>query len=113
MRLAGLPPKKIFEQARRTLAKLLDCRETELAKTILDWRTQDWSADPLTRGAYSFSVVGQEDAPKQIARPVAGTLFFAGEATADPLELGTVHGALASGERAAREIIARMRRRPR
>jgi monoamine oxidase len=35
---------------------------------------------------------------------VAGTLFFAGEATAT--DLGTVHGALASGVRAAEEILA-------
>jgi monoamine oxidase len=111
MKLAGRPPKEIFKQARRTLAKLLGCREAALAKSILDWRTHDWAMDPLTRGAYSFSVAGQEKAPREIARPVASTLFFAGEATADPLELGTVHGALASGERAAREIIAVIKRR--
>jgi len=35
-------------------------------------------------------------------------LFFAGEATGDVLELGTVHGALASGERAAREMERRL-----
>jgi monoamine oxidase len=34
------------------------------------------------------------------------TLFFAGEATADGEEVGTVHGALSSGVRAAKEVIA-------
>ena len=70
----------------------------------MDWRTHDWAADPLTRGAYSFSIAGLEDAPQRLAKPIAGTLFFAGEATADALDLGTVHGALTSGDRAAREI---------
>ena len=47
-------------------------------------------------------------APERLARAVGGVLFFAGEATADVLELGTVHGALASGERAAREMERRL-----
>ena len=111
LKLAGRPPKEIFEEARGTFAKLLGCRETALAKTILDWRTHDWATDPFTRGAYSFSIAGNENAPWEIARPVASTIFFAGEATADPLELGTVHGALSSGERATREIIAAIERR--
>lgn len=105
MKMSGLPPRKIFTLARRTLSKLLGCSETALTKAILDWETHDWMADPLTRGAYSFSAAGMEDAPRLMARPIQRTLFFAGEATADPLELGTVHGALASGERAAREIM--------
>jgi monoamine oxidase len=35
---------------------------------------------------------------------VRDTLFFAGEATADGEETGTVHGALGSGIRAAKEV---------
>jgi monoamine oxidase len=38
------------------------------------------------------------------AEPVAGTLFFAGEAT-DALLAGTVAGALASGDRAASQVL--------
>jgi len=38
------------------------------------------------------------------ARPVANTLFFAGEATDIGGHNGTVHGAIASGRRAATEI---------
>ncbi|HYD84955.1 MAG TPA: FAD-dependent oxidoreductase, partial [Opitutus sp.] len=110
-RMAGWAPTRIFEAARRTLATLLSCDERALADAIVDWRTHDWSADPWTRGAYSFSVAGRENAPAKLARPVGGTLFFAGEATADPLELGTVGGALTSGERAAKEILAKLKRR--
>jgi monoamine oxidase len=39
---------------------------------------------------------------------VEGTLFFAGEAT-DPDQTGTVAGAIASGQRAARELISVLR----
>jgi monoamine oxidase len=41
----------------------------------------------------------------QLAAPVAGKLFFAGEATSTE-GAGTVDGALVSGTRAARELLA-------
>jgi monoamine oxidase len=66
----------------------------------------DWQRDPFARGAYSYVGVGGGSARKQLAAPVDGTLFFAGEATDDEGEAATVTGALQSGERAAREIEA-------
>ena len=54
--------------------------------------------------AYSFVTAGHEDAPHRLAAPVADTLFFAGEATSLDSQIGTVHGALASGMRAACEF---------
>ena len=102
--MAGLPKKEIFHRALHTLSRLFHARVDVLADFVVDWLAHDWTADPFSRGAYSFSMAGFEDAPQRLATPVDGTLFFAGEATADPLELGTVHGALASGERAAAEV---------
>ncbi len=37
-------------------------------------------------------------------QPVEGTLFFAGEAFYDGLEMGTVEAALTSGIRVAKEV---------
>jgi monoamine oxidase len=78
---------------RRTLEEQLDA-----------WTSHDWRADPFARGAYSYIGVGGTGAPRALARPVEGTLFFAGEAT-NGAQIGTVAGALASGRRAAREIL--------
>ena len=64
----------------------------------------DWRRDPFSRGAYSYVRVGGEGAREDLAVPIAGTLFFAGEAT-DPEESGTVAGALRSGQRAAQQLI--------
>jgi monoamine oxidase len=64
----------------------------------------DWQRDPLARGAYSYVRVGGGTARRALARPLAGTLHFAGEATDVTGESGTVAGALASGARVAREI---------
>ncbi len=63
----------------------------------------DWSADPFSRGVYSYVAVGGGDARAQLAAPVDRTLFFAGEATSTDGQGGTVNGALESGERAAKE----------
>ena len=65
---------------------------------------QDWQADRWSRGGYSYVLVGGEGAREELAKPIAGTLFFAGEAT-DAEEAGTVAGALRSGIRAAREAM--------
>jgi monoamine oxidase len=65
----------------------------------------DWSADRLARGGYAVFPVGSAGAADALAAPVGETLFFAGEAT-DADAAGTVEGALRSGERAAREVLA-------
>jgi monoamine oxidase len=66
----------------------------------------DWRTDPFARGAYSYLAVGGSGAREVLGAPVAGRLFFAGEATALDGESGTVNGALRSGERAAEEVEA-------
>ncbi len=66
----------------------------------------DWMADPYTRGAYSWAPRGAADAYAALAEPVEQTLFFAGEHTDTTGHPGTVHGALGSGLRAARQALA-------
>ncbi|MCI0446144.1 FAD-dependent oxidoreductase [bacterium] len=65
----------------------------------------NWHDDPFTRGAYSYVPVHGLDAQQELARPIDNTLFFAGEATNTDGHLGTVHGAISTGLRAAREIV--------
>jgi monoamine oxidase len=45
------------------------------------------------------------DAATKLAEPVANTLYFAGEATNSDGYNGTVHGAIATGLRAAKELL--------
>lgn len=65
-----------------------------------------WLSDPWTRGGYSYPAIGSppEDHDDH-ARPLGNRVFFAGEAT-EPVEYGTVHAALWSGEQAAEAIFA-------
>jgi monoamine oxidase len=66
----------------------------------------DWQKDELSRGAYSWVPVKSMKAQRALARRV-GPLHFAGEATHFDGACGTVHGAIETGIRAAREIAGR------
>ena len=73
----------------------------------LTWSTvRDWVADPWSHGSYSFTLPGGMAQRAVLATPIAGRLYFAGEATAPSPHYQTVHGAYSSGRRAAREILA-------
>src|SRR3989442_4095327 len=71
----------------------------------LDARVFDWQKDPFSLGAYSWVPVGALKEQRKLAQRV-GPLFFAGEATHFDGACGTVHGAIETGLRAAREILS-------
>lgn len=98
-RLTGKPAEELVRIALRTVGTVLHSEEPPAAAYV-----QDWQADPFARGGYSYAKVNGAGAREALARPVARTLFFAGEATSVE-ESGTVGGALASGRRAAREAL--------
>lgn len=108
--LVRLPETELVRRAIKALAALLGMKVPQLAERVRSHCWHNWTADAFARGAYAYSQAGLEDAPVRLAKPVAGTLFFAGEATAEVEELGTVHGALRSGRRAAREVRAQLSR---
>jgi polyamine oxidase len=63
-----------------------------------------WLSDPWSRGGYSYPGIGSAPEDREDhARPLGRRVFFAGEAT-EPVEYGTVHAALWSGEQAAEAI---------
>jgi monoamine oxidase len=63
--------------------------------------SHDWFSDPFARGAYSYGGVGASAAREALSKPVADTLFLAGEAIVTDGRNATVPGALSSGIRAA------------
>ena len=68
-----------------------------------------WGSDPWTRGSYSYLPVGVPfETYREMSTPVGERLFFAGEATHSRFP-STVHGALLSGRRAARQIYGLLR----
>jgi len=63
-----------------------------------------WALDPGVLGAYSFYRVGQAATYGAIAAAAEGPIHFAGEHTESENQ-GFLDGAVASGERAARELL--------
>lgn len=103
--VTGLSEEQRVSGALRSLARILDAEPAHLRSELQYGFSHDWEADTFSCGAYSYSLVGGSHAGDDLEKPVAGTVFFAGEATESRGDNGTVHGALASGLRAAREIL--------
>ncbi len=71
----------------------------------------DWLADPWSLSSWSVVPPGRVAIREELARPVGGRIWFAGEAVSQSL-WGTVGGAWEEGERAAREVMATLSLRP-
>ena len=98
-------PDDIRGQALGVLARALGTTRRRLEARTEGWWMHDWDADPFSRGAYSYVGVGGSDASKTLSRPAGRTLFFAGEAADAEGRNGTVHGAIGSGRRAAKQVL--------
>jgi monoamine oxidase len=103
-RLSGQSESFVVEQSLQALNRLLGVSTQELKSLLEHAYFHDWQNDPFSRGAYSYAKVGADGAQEALGSPVENTLFFAGEATDVSGHNGTVHGAIASGKRAAKEI---------
>lgn len=98
-------PPSLVAEAAASLSRALGVTREFVEDQIVACHVHDWTLDPLCRGAYSYIPAGAMDAPAALAEPVDGVLFFAGEATTGAGQNGTVHGAIASGKRAAEAVM--------
>ena len=103
--LSGRDEGFVVDKALETLARILKRSKAELNRLLSAAYFHDWQADPFSRGAYSYVGVGGQGAQKQLAAPIDDTLFFAGEACEFSGHHATVHGAISSGQRAAKEVL--------
>jgi len=103
--LASLDEEQIVDRALAALTRQFKLQRRDANRLVTAAWTHNWEADPYTRGAYSYVVVGGDDAPAKLARPLRRTLFFAGEASDPEGRTGTVHGAIATGHRAAKQVL--------
>jgi monoamine oxidase len=113
LELSALGPEARHNRALESLTQLFGTPRGTLEDLLEDEIIHDWQADPFARGGYAVTPVGALGASRVLARPVADTLFFAGEHTHTGGQAGTVHGALETGETAARACLAVFRERSR
>ena len=95
----------VLDRALASLGRILALSRDTLRDQLIDSYFHDWEDDPFSCGAYSYLPVNGLEAQAALSHPIDKTLFFAGEATAVG-HVGTVHGAVVSGQRAAQEILA-------
>jgi len=100
---------QVGDAACKELARIFGLPLAMLRGQLLFCATHDWQADPLSCGAYSYVPAGSLDAVLKMATPVEETLYFAGEHTDTTGHWGTVHAAMRSGTRAARQVLATAR----
>lgn len=68
-----------------------------------------WNSDPYTLGSYSYLPKNVHySVYRKMSAPVNNKVFFAGEATSKT-DMATVHGAYATGIRAAKQVVSVMR----
>jgi monoamine oxidase len=94
----------ILDEGLTSLSRILGISREDVQTQLEGAQFHNWTADPFSRGAYAYLPVGGLTHQENLSKPVEQTLFFAGEATSKG-HIGTVHGALMSGRRAANEII--------
>ncbi len=99
--LQGTEKAGVVSAALASLGRILDRDIPRPANVYF----HDWHQDPFFRGAYSYVPAGAMPARRALAEPVDDTLYFAGEAANTEGHGGTVHGAIASGRRAAQLIL--------
>ncbi|AXC12767.1 amine oxidase [Acidisarcina polymorpha] len=100
-------PAALLEQAMRSLEQIFSLPLNSLDRQLRSWHLHDWQADPFSLGAYSYAPAGALECSEVMAQPTGETLFFAGEHTDTTGHWGTVHGAIRSGLRAARQVLSR------
>src|SRR6266567_2052983 len=106
-RLSGSNHSLVVQHSLQTLGELLGVNWQKLESWLERAYFHDWQSDPFSRGAYSYGKVGADEAQQTLGLPLENTILFAGEATDTCGHNGTVHGAVASGYRAAGEILQR------
>lgn len=103
--LEGKSAGELGREACAELAAVFGIAENLLRWELLATYAHDWSGDVHARGAYSYVPAGALDAPAAMTHPEADTLFFAGEHTDVTGHWGTVHAAIRSGLRAAKQVL--------
>jgi monoamine oxidase len=104
-RVSTLPDEEIIGRATKAAADLFSVSLREIESMLRSAHTHNWQTDRFAGGGYSYVLKDGSAAPRELAQPVDSTIFIAGEATDLTGDNGTVHGAINSGRRAAREVL--------
>jgi len=96
---------QILETALLSLSNIFLTEVEDIKQKLRAYTVVNWPADPLARGAYSYSTPETRAAREELLVPEAGKLYFAGEALCQSGAASTVEGALESGKVVAAKLL--------
>lgn len=105
-RLAEADSNSVIQAAVDDLSAVTALDRATIKEQLAAAHFHDWRKDPFARGAYSYVPAGALPHRTTLATPLKDTLFFSGEATELEGHSATVHGAIATGRRSARQLLA-------
>jgi monoamine oxidase len=104
--LKDLNDEALLQKALQSLGNLFTISIADLKQKLKAWKVCNWSKDPFSYGAYSYTTLDHQKNVQTLKSPVENTLFFAGEGIYDGDDIGTVEAALSSGKDTAQKMIA-------
>jgi len=96
---------ELLQQALQSLSNIFKIDIEELKANLIASKIINWTAEPFSRGSYSYDTVASAAARKILDAGVDDTLFFTGEYLYDGPAMGTVEAALTSGQEVAKKIL--------
>jgi monoamine oxidase len=103
--IAMLSSDELIERALGSLAQNFAVSRDWLKDLLVASRVINWGTDPFACGAYSYATPSTRQVLARLDQ-ADGNVWFSGEAFYGGPEMGTVEAALASGWRAARNILS-------
>lgn len=101
----GVSNEELLQISLNSLSRIFNLTNDELKAKLTASHIVNWTADPFTRGSYSYDTMATQQARKILNEPVKHTLFFAGEYLYEGPAMGTVEAALTSGMNVAERIL--------
>jgi monoamine oxidase len=102
---SALSEPELIDRGLDALASIFERDAATLRTTLVAARAIHWGQDRFARGAYSYATPESHTAQDELARPVHGVLYCAGEALYRGKDMGTVEAALANGKDTADRLL--------
>ncbi len=96
---------EILQMSLQSLATIFSKNDAEIKQLLTASHIVNWEKDAYAKGAYSYGMVGSEEAKKVLNEPIENTVFFAGEALYSGKSGGTVEAALVQGLEVAKKVL--------
>ncbi len=100
--LSNLTEEGIVSRAQQELSRLFG--STAPYSCFIKGKCVSWTEDPWSKGGYTYVPPGAYGVRQTLAKPIDNVIFFAGDSTVTDSNPSTVHGAIGTGLRAAREV---------